>query len=377
MRRLFLCNTVYQLLVVLWMQYRIFPNEKADILITDHSFNKKGILNSLKKSNLFDNCYYAKTFSFARWSKWMSTNEINFSIRQPNLYLRKFCKINKSYDQIFISNTDYFSRLLFNAVLNKNNNCELHLYEDGLSTYTVFFEKRYHATNTTRYRTKNPTKQNVNFEKRIFNNVSSIFLFNPQLLQWQPNFQINPIPKIDINDTIFIQLCNEIYGYTKCNESFDKYNERFVFFEESFAREGTPINDLQLMEQIADIVGKENIIVKTHPRSTEERFKKNGFKTNNNKIVPWEIIALNLTNIEDKIFIGICSGSMFNPKLIFDLNVNVISLYNLIPREYLTSLTFSDDFWGVFEKIFTLYPKNFKHCNGIQDFYLISDLDNH
>ena len=174
----------------------------------------------------------------------------------------------------------------------------------------------------------------------------------------------------------FIQLCNCIYDYLNVQSSPDKYDERFIFFEESFACEGNPINDLQLLQQISDIVGKNNIVVKTHPRSTEERFKKNGFKTNTNTVVPWEIVALNLTNIEEKIFIGVCSGSMFNPKLIFDLNVNVVSLHQLIPREFLTSLTFSSDFWGVFQKIFNMYPHNFKICTNIHDYFSqILDID--
>ena len=35
-RVLFLCNTVYQTMVALWLKHRVMPGQAADLIVTDH-----------------------------------------------------------------------------------------------------------------------------------------------------------------------------------------------------------------------------------------------------------------------------------------------------------------------------------------------------
>lgn len=44
--------------------------------------------------------------------------------------------------------------------------------------------------------------------------------------------------------------------------------------EEAFLDDKVPSNDLELFLETAKIVGKENIVVKLHPRNKENRFEK-------------------------------------------------------------------------------------------------------
>ena len=82
------------------------------------------------------------------------------------------------------------------------------------------------------------------------------------------------------------------------------------------------------MQRVADIIGKDNIIVKVHPRNPENRFAKLGFKTNKNTSVPWEIIASNI-DIENKVLITMFSQSVITPDILMNKKSLSLILANL------------------------------------------------
>lgn len=306
-QKLFLCNTVYQLFVAIWMKHSLFKNDEVDVIVSDHTKDADLLCKRINECNLFDECFYTKNFPFARGY----TPTTNIMRRHPNYYLKKYFKTRKCYDEIYVSNVDYFSRLLYNALKKRNKNCKLYLYEDGLSTYSKIFEKRYLKCNTA-YTSKIQefTFKHIFKESLIFSNVSGMYLFNPKYLMWQTDFEIIKLKKIDRTDASFIKYCNHIFNYS--NEQ-DEYSEPYIFMEESFNVEGTPLNDIEILEKVAKNVGKDNIIIKRHPRDTTNRFELNGFKTNQNTAIPWEVVVLNMKDPLDKTIISVCSGSMFNP----------------------------------------------------------------
>lgn len=358
-RNLFLCNTVYQIFVSLWIKQTFLKNETTDIIITDHMNNGDYLCEQLKKFSSFDECFYTKTYNFARNKHKLGKRTNALADYMPSFYLKNFIKIKHKYTNLYISNVDYFSQLLYNSLYHKSK-CTLHLFEDGLSTYTKIFEKFYTST-----RIQSPTKLNHIFKTiSIYDHVHNLFLFNPPFLQWAPPFPITIIPKITNVSPDFLKQCNNIFEY---DDKIDTYAEKYIFFEESFACEGTPINDLELFESIAQNVGKDNIIIKTHPRNPSNRFCNNGFKTNTNTTIPWEIVILNMKNDNEKVFVGVCSGSLFNPKILFEKNIKSYSLYKLVPKDKFHAFTLSEQFWSVFETIIQTHPENFFLCEDIND----------
>ena len=73
-------------------------------------------------------------------------------------------------------------------------------------------------------------------------------------------------------------------------------------------KNGICVEDEEILDKISNIVGKDNLFVKIHPRNPINRFKRKGYKTNENTTVPWEIVALNM-DIENKVLLTIASGS--------------------------------------------------------------------
>lgn len=363
--KLFLCNTVYQIFVALWMKHSLFAGDTIDLVISDHIAGAKELHERIKNINIFNNCYYVESFKYARRQVPLSDKQKK-SIRMfPNRYLKNYLNLKSKYDEIYISNVDVFSRLLYNSVVKKNPKCRLFLFEDGLSTYTKLFQSYYFDCALYFKTTKERLISKYLYrEKTIFGNVSGLYLFNPQYLLWKPNFNVIKLEQINKNDASFVRVCNDVFN---CSNLRDDYKEPFIFLEESFNTEGDPINDIEILENLSARVGKENIIIKRHPRDTSNRFSSRGFKTNLDFSVPWEVVLLNIDDISEKRLISVCSGSMFNPIILYNLNVKAYSIFNLVNESNKSSFTFQSDFWEVFEKIINNNPDRIFLCDSIDD----------
>ena len=113
-------------------------------------------------------------------------------------------------------------------------------------------------------------------------------------------------------------------------ESFDikltenDYKEKYIFFTSICDFEnGEPIGEYELVCKVADFVGKENLLIKTHPRDTRTIYEDNGFTVDKNSSIPWEAIQLS-RDFSDKVFLTATSGSVLagsfmseNPPKIF------------------------------------------------------------
>ena len=85
-----------------------------------------------------------------------------------------------------------------------------------------------------------------------------------------------------------------------------------VFFEESYPCDGVDIGDVALLDRVAKLVGKENVLVKTHPRNQVNRFALAGYRTNQDPSVPWELVALN-HSFAGTVFLTVGSSAATNP----------------------------------------------------------------
>ena len=105
----------------------------------------------------------------------------------------------------------------------------------------------------------------------------------------------------------------------------DRYDRPVLFFEESYPCDGVEIGDVALMDRVAELVGKENIFVKVHPRNRENRFEQAGYATNRDTAMPWELIVLN-SSFERTLFMTVGSSAATNPYTIFGIPAKVVFL---------------------------------------------------
>jgi hypothetical protein len=201
-------------------------------------------------------------------------------------------------------------------------------------------------------------------KKYLHDYAHELYLFHPANIKWHFEGKCLEIPKIDCDDLKFRNICNWVFRY---DDICDSYDRKYIFMEESYFVEGLKINDVELVEQIAARVGKENIMIKIHPRNPVNRFKQAGFKTNENMSIPWELIVMNTGDISDKILITIASSSVMTPILLFGKKVHVYSLYNLINEDVKKSKLLSGGVWEYTKELFEKYNNMITVCNSVDE----------
>ncbi len=358
---LIVCNTPYQIFCATWIKFNYFENDYVDIIISNHMGNSEQLFNNLKELSLFNDIFYVKT-------KGLLYKQSVGSIFKPFCQLQKYFIPNKKYDVLLTANIDAFTSMLFYAIKNgrrnkrANKKLVYYLYEDGIATYSKSVENRYLST---RY-----SRRLLRWYKqiKIYGNLSGVFVFDKTLMMWNPNAPIIEMPKMDLSNQKFNSVINSIFDYQTMTDSYDK---KYIFMEEGWFADGHDIDDVELVSSIAERVGKENIMVKIHPRNPRNRFKELGFKTNENTSIPWEVILLNEDIGEDKILFTFASTAAINPIRIFGQNIKVFSLYKCMEK---VPSALSGALWETSEYMYKKYYPTIKIVENLEEIF--EDKDN-
>ena len=266
-------------------------------------------------------------------------------------------------------NPDKFANLLFECLYEKNPNMKYFMYEDGLSAYCVLGETLKLQRHLTVSKLHTVFNQIIR-KKYASKYISGLYLFEPELCEWDDGIPLYKMAKIDKNNEKLVHTLNEMFGYSKMN---DTYSERYIFFEESYSVEDTEVNDIEIVENIAEIVGKDNIKVKIHPRNPINRFANLGFATNKNTFIPWELIMLN-EDMENKILLSIASGSIANPYIIMGMKTKSIVLMKCAQGDFGKSGNIYNEF--LYTKIYKRNPDVFLVPSDIKELdKMIIDLE--
>ena len=358
---LFLCNTVYQVLIAVWLRYNNFMADKADIIISNHMNGYKTIAENIMKTELFENVYTADSLAFSKGNISYESRVTKFICRLfPKYELKNYFDCSKKYNKIFFSNCDKFSALVYDVFKRKNRKLKLFLMEDGTSTYSMLIKDFYEHTKPNSSWLKRFAFKYIFGKHFIYRNVLAIYAFRPDLMEWSPDFPAFKISPINHQDTYFKECVNTIFNY---NDLEDSYSEKYIIFEESFFAETGYMEDVELIKKLAEIVGKENIFIKIHPRNQINRFEKLGFKTNKNTFIPWEVIAMNM-DITNKKLVAIISTSILNPVSVLGMNSKGYSLIECLkdPPEIVNGT-----FGKCVVRLFENFSNNICICKKIED----------
>ncbi len=362
-RNLFVCNSVYQLLVALWIQ-RI-DRKPADLILSDHMNNGSMLAERVRAEGCFGKVHYVESFDYARYRKPYSAGERYYEELFPQEVLSRYWGGKETYTRIYLANPDRFAQLLFNGLARRNPELTVSLFEDGMLTYSPVFQADVESSRIRMDKKLKELAYRYVFRRRaICDHITEILLFHPRDLDWDAWFPVRELPKIDCADGDFRAMCNRIFQY---DDTIDRYDRKYLFMEESFAAEGVPINDVQLLDRLAQRVGKDQIMVKIHPRNPVNRFAEEGYLTNKNTSIPWELIVMNLTDVSDLTLITVASSSVLNPAMIFGKKIRAYSLYNLVDKSASKSRLLTGPFWNTVHKAFLDNADMITICESIDD----------
>ena len=152
--------------------------------------------------------------------------------------------------------------------------------------------------------------------------ISSFYCFYPEVYLGKLN--TIKVPKMLISSessSIFCSLFNM--------QQKPHINAKYIFFTSVYDFSGgKPIGEFEIVEKVANIVGKENLLVKVHPRDNRNIYKQHGYKVFENSNIPWEAYVLS-GQVNDSVCISTNSGSVLSNYLLGDLDLKTIFVYNL------------------------------------------------
>ena len=226
------------------------------------------------------------------------------------------------YDVLFASSRAHIKNLLLHELLRRNKDLKIVVYDDGLGMYS----KDSHVLNTTKARgtAEKLLGWNLYTPERIRFMVNMPELFErPDSLTGCEVMQMPRLPWDEDNRKLFM----DVFGA----KDEDIIKERVVIFDS--LRGFDPERDRKMnrldacFDYAGTCFGKENTIMKPHPRSKERTSADLNLYMNTS--VPMEVLYSGMDNLDDRVLITYASSAVYTPKMFFDAEPWVINLFRI------------------------------------------------
>lgn len=319
MKRLIISNTHYQTIFAIQLKLTLFKDDEVVLIISDHSKNSEMVCENLKELNLFSEvCYvFSREILYSNDKNKQWKDFINFSIMKNNRYKFYLEKIGDCYfDEIISFNLESDIYGLYYILSEKNKEVKLSMMEEGIFTYSNKLEssKKLNLANNIRKRIK---------KENIYGALENFYCFYPQI--YEGDFNAVGVPLIN-NKSECTSILRKIFNL---KENSNIYDRKYIFFTSVFDFEGgKSIGEFELVKKTAELVGKANLIVKTHPRDRRTIYKENGFYVDINSSIPWEVIQLTY-DFSSNVFLSATSGSVLSGSFMSENPIRTYYLYKL------------------------------------------------
>ncbi len=324
MKILAICNTPYQIICAVNLRQTKFADDEMDIILSDHMNNVRSLEENIKSTALFRNVFVVESFGYCRRQGQYAS--LRYRIGFGNRILKEMLDLQQRYDVLLLSNVDPFADRVYERCVQLNKNLQVYAFEDGYGTYVYYGKSIEYIKNVQEHRTVMKVLRLFG-RKRAALHIDKLFLYSPSNMEWKLNFPLEQMPALNSSDEELRRVLNTIFAYEK---NKDDYRAKFIFFEESYRREGMVLPDVLLVEMVASWVGKENIIVKTHPRSGCKLFEELGYAVNQNTAIPWELVWMNEKEMCEHVLLSISSGSISTGNSLFGESVQAVPLHKLL-----------------------------------------------
>lgn len=320
MRRIIIANTYYQLLLSVQLKFSLFKNDEVFLLFSDHSKNAENIVNNIKKYHLFEHVKFIRSknlvYSNSRLTSYLNLIKcILFRKSIFSFYLKGINNLN--IDEILYFNPFLDVECLYIELSKYNPQIRLSMFEEGLLSYSSpeinlhpgkvikllhFFCRKIYKIN-------------------IYDSFYNFYCYFPELYQ-SNKFNSVRVPLI----TPKSKTANYLLRIFKIDKDQLDYHQKYIFFTSVYDFEGEPIGEFELVTKIAQFVGKDNLLIKQHPRDLRTIYRDNGFVVDVNSSIPWEVIQL-VGNFENKVYLTVNSGSVLCANTLSSQNIKVVYMY--------------------------------------------------
>lgn len=350
---LFVCETQAQILNAINIKTNLFSDKDADLCICYNNEKVVFISEKIREYGIFKNVYLYKAVLNTNQSLKAKVGKAVSNIFLIRNMKRVLPNYDKNYERIYISGPSLSCIGVYYYFYKKNNIVKLSLYEEGLFEYYEFSFKN---------------KMRRLYSKLFYgvyylDNADEIYVYEPQLLLDKPKDVVaKKIPLLTAFDTKYIHMLNEIFSFEKANVAmFAGY--KYLYIEQAFAKDEENYIQKEIISKIASRVGENNLLIKLHPASSNDKYSDLGLTCIKTK-ESMEMILLNASNYQVTI-VTICSSAAFNFRLVFGQTPQIVLLYKIFESVKLTEgiSRFINKFYNNYpeEKIFV--PKDFEELN--------------
>lgn len=354
-RKMIVCQTPFQVIVALFLNNQIRKNDecKVDAVITNTFNGYENLVKRLSDRQLFDKviCADAKECIQAKGKKGNISKL--FKVLFPGKIASSLeCDLFE-YTEMFCWNYDAYTASIRSYLELKKHHIKVNVFDEGYISYMPIddvipkrgFMKIIELRNRL-YGIGNITRENID----------GMYLFEPELILYKPGC---PIYKIDREIGKEHKFKEDIEYIFETKKVISNYDKKYIIFEEAMLANNPDIDDEKILDNFIDMVGKENVIVKLHPRTKEDRFAEKGIKTLGSDGIPWEAIVL-AGGFEDKVFMTIGSGSVTNCRMLFGSSMNSYMLFKIVRPPMSQFDPKYDNFWEKLEDNSTDKSKGLK-----------------
>ena len=305
------------------MTNTIFKDDQITLLISDDSNGADCVVEQLQKNNVVENALLVKTKKLT-YNKQLSEKLLDLvtvPFLDTNQY-KKFIKpiLNNCYEEFIFYNFGADTIAFYNLLSMHNPEMKVSCMEEGLFSYDTQIGLKHGKIIGLSYHARKLFGKNA-----LQDHFANFYCYYPEL--YHGALTAIQVPCVTINSRTS-ELLKAIY-----KPVFSQYNKRYIFFTSVYDFEGgEPIGEYELVSQIADLVGKENLLVKTHPRDVRNVYAENGFYVDTNSAIPWEVIQLGF-DFSNCIFMTVNSGSVLAGSFMSDKPVRTFYMFRLCNLE--------------------------------------------
>lgn len=342
-RVVFHCCTVYQLIVAIQVKCVFYASSWSELIISKSTPNSNIIANKLV--GFFDSVVVADDETLD-WNepKMMSWHYIKKKL--PQLLDNSKIKGTDTVDEYLFAGLGGFSNAIGQWLIHEHGCKSVAMFEEGASSYSKIYE---HAVCMRRENPSAIKKLYYKYFPHVLSIYNKFYFFDPKLCLWNTRSKMIEIPSLIETRNVINPILNKVFSVKECKDSYDR---KIIFFEESYYNDGIITGDIELVEELAEVYGKDNIIVKVHPRNKENRFKKLGYLTNKDSTIPWEAIALNIGDLENKVLATMTSTALISTYLCMKSSAKLIFYTSKLNSENPRVLYTAE----VIKRLASLYP---------------------
>jgi len=306
----FYCGTPYHVMLAIHMSLHEFAGEDKCLVVLKNFSSTEKVHDVCIKEHLFKEVVIIDSHRFDRRREW--TRRYRMFSFYPEF--KALCK-NYRFDRfIFFSADRMQDTFMIKLIMKKNPSCEFFIGEDGLGSYT--------KSDMYKPQGRENFWLDLLQRRKYLSCLKTSYFLNPELLTYVPDGKVLSIQKPNRDEQYFLSILNEIWN----SKPIMDYGG-ILYLTQPFLENKQPIlaeEQSYFIGYLQEKLGNRKLGVKLHPTS-----RNIGIPSGCNVIGSDVLFEAMVGNVRSKIFIGIYSGALFTPFLLWGDITPIILLCKL------------------------------------------------